>query len=222
MNRSCLSSVRGASSPVVMVTPPPLTFHLTLKAPRCPMFCLRQFIAWAYFYRPDPGRPCFSLFSVSFFSGVCSFCRQTVTVVAMTGYNYRFRNVSYDKVTCWFIAWARYLTPVPFIDFVNFSPFLLSAIYDNKLINWIYQGFFSFAKQLKKLKPRVEESECVCMATMQAARNTCIMYLHVKWTPLRRPRTYCYILQQQSCRYIKYVIILIVIAAFNLEHLIPF
>lgn len=70
----------------------------------------------------------------------------------------------------------------------------------------------------------MEESECVCMATMQAARNTCIMYLHVKWTPLRRPRSYCYILQYSLKSRVDtyYVIILIVIVAFNLEHLVPY
>lgn len=134
MNRSCLSSVRGASSPVVMVTPPPPLTYQHAQGPALSNV-LSAIVYSLGLLLPSGSRPTLLLpvLCLSLFSGVCLFCRQTVTVVAMDSYNYRFRNLSYDKVTCWFIAWARYLTPVPFIDFVNFSPSLLSAIYDNKL-----------------------------------------------------------------------------------------
>lgn len=87
MNRSCLSSVRGASSPVVMVTPPPHSFQYA-QGPALSNV-LSAIVYSLGLLLPSGSRPTLLLpvLCLSLFSGVCLFYRQTVTVVAMTGYN---------------------------------------------------------------------------------------------------------------------------------------
>lgn len=75
MNRLCLSSVRGASSPVAMVTP------LSFQHAQGPALSnvLSAIVYSLGLLLPSGSRPTlllFSLFSVSLFSGVCLFCRK--------------------------------------------------------------------------------------------------------------------------------------------------